>query len=84
MEAVEQLQSRTQDLKNVVQEKRKAIVSDKPDPEFRQLRKKLKRLQRKRRRILTFSKQLQGAKEKPEKKVVAAPEKKETVPKTKT
>ena len=84
MEAVEQLQSRIQDLKKKVQEERKAIVSDKPDPEFRQLRKKLKRLQRKRRRSLALSKQLQGAREKPEKKVVAAPEKKETVPETKT
>lgn len=78
MEAVAQLQVQIQELKKKVQEKRKAIAADQPDHEFRQLRKKLKRLQRKRRSILARGKQLQGAKDKPEKKAAAAPEKKET------
>jgi hypothetical protein len=80
MESVELLQSKIQVLKKKVQEKRKAIVSDKPDLEYRQLRKQLKRLQRKRRRILLPSQHLQGAKEKHDKKVAGTSEKKETAP----
>jgi hypothetical protein len=85
MEVVEQLQSRIQELKKKVQEKRKAIAGSKADPEFREIRKKLKRLQRSRRRMLARNKQLQGAthvahKEKPPKKAAAASEKKEAAP----
>jgi hypothetical protein len=78
MEAVEQLQYRIQELKKKVQEKRKSAAGSNTDPEFREIRKKLKRVQRSRRRLLAKAKLLQGApKEKPQKKAVAAPEKKE-------
>jgi hypothetical protein len=78
MEALAQLQARIQELKKKVEEKRKAIAADQPDPEFRQMRKKLKRLQRKRRSILARGKRLQEAKDKPEKKAAVTTEKKET------
>ncbi len=85
MEVVEQLRSRIQELKKKVQEKRKATADSKTDPEFREIRKKLKRMQRSRRRLLARSKQLQGAtpvatKEKPQKKAAVSPDKKEAAP----
>lgn len=89
MEVVEQLQGRIQELKKKVQEKRKATAGSKADPEFREIRKKLKRLQRSRRRLLARSKQLQVAfpiapKEKSRKKADSAPEKKEEAPEAKS
>jgi hypothetical protein len=89
MEVAEQLRGRIQELKKKVQEKRKAAADSKADPEFREIRKKLKRLQRSRRRLLARSKQLQGAphgaaQEKLQKKAAAAPEKTEAAPEAKS
>ena len=52
MTTAEHLKNRISDLKNKVREKRKADQGNGSEAEFRAVRKKLKRLQRKRRRFL--------------------------------
>jgi peptidoglycan hydrolase CwlO-like protein len=89
VDVVEQLHGRILELKKKVHEKRKATGDSKADHGFREIRKKLKRLQRNRRRLLARSKKLQDAtqvvsKEKPHKKAATAPEKPEAAPETKS
>lgn len=83
MGAIEKIQTRIQELKKRVQEKRKATANFKADPDFRKIRKKLKRLQRKRRSFLPRVKPIQATRDKKEKKTVVAPGEKESVTESK-
>ena len=83
MEAIEKLQFQIQELRNRVREKRKATANLKSDPDLRKMRKKLRRLQRKRRGLLARTRTTPVTKDKKEKKAAATQEKRETASETK-